>query len=297
MKKFTSSCSFYPALSGVDRAPGVTRRLAILGIVMACAALVATGSTRADSMLVQAAPPASSSGRGTVLKDRVSIRSRADKNSEIVAQVNKGDNLEVLNRKGTWLHIALPWSGKCYVSTKFIKEGASTADAVNVRCGPNANHDVVGKLAKGEKVEVVKAEGSWTQIKPTAHCTGWIAAEFVEVAAPAPEVASPPVALPIAPLPAASGIKPAEAEAEVHVQYVLRDGILASVRDETNPPASHELRTEEVEGRSYRIAYMETTEKNLARYEGKHVRVFGNERWRKTDRYPVIAVERIDMVW
>jgi uncharacterized protein YgiM (DUF1202 family) len=290
MKKFTSSCNFDPA-------PGGTRRLAILGMVMACAALVATGSTRADSMLAQAAPPASSSGRGTVLKDRVSIRSRADKNSEIVAQVNKGDSLEVLNRKGTWLHIALPSSGKCYVSTKLIKEGASTADAVNVRCGPNANHDVVGKLAKGEKVEVVKAEGVWTHIKPTAHCTGWIAAEFVEVAAPAPEVASPPVALPIAPLPAASGIKPAEAEAEVHVQYVVKDGILASVGDETNPPASHELRTEEVEGRSYRIAYLETTEKNLARYEGKHVRVFGNERWRKTDRYPVIAVERIDMVW
>lgn len=287
MKKFTSSC--------------ISRRLAILSIVMACAALVATGSTRADSMLAQAAPPASSSGRGTVLKDRVSIRSRADKNSEIVAQVNKGDNLEVLDRKGTWLHIALPSSGKCYVSTRFIKEGASTADAVNVRCGPNANHDVVGKLAKGEKVEVVKAEGAWTQIKPTAHCTCWIVAEFMEVAATAPapaaEVVSPPVALPVAPLPAASGIKPTEAEAEVHVQYVVKDGILASVRDETNPPASHELRTEEVGGRSYRIAYLETTEKNLARYEGKHVRVFGNERWRNTERYPVIAVERIDMVW
>jgi SH3-like domain-containing protein len=270
---------------------------------MACAALVATASVRADSMLAQAAPPASS-GRGTVLKDRVNIRSRADKNSEIVAQVNKNDSLEVLDHKGTWLHIALPSSGKCYVSTRFIKEGASTADAVNVRCGPNANHDVVGKLAKGEKVEVVKAEGAWTQIKPTAHCTGWIAAEFVEVATPVPtptastpEVVSSPMTLPVAPLPASSGIKPAETEAEVHVQYVVKDGILEAVKDETNPPALYELRTPEVEGRSYRIAYLETTEKNLARYEGKHVRLFGNQRWRKTERYPVIAAERIDMVW
>jgi uncharacterized protein YgiM (DUF1202 family) len=271
---------------------------------LACAALVATDSARADSMLAQAAPPVSSSGRGTVLKDRVNVRSRADKNSEIVAQVKKGDSFDVLDRKGTWLHIALPSSGKCYVSAKFIREDVSTADAVNVRCGPNANHDIVGKLTKGEKVEVMKAAGEWTQIKPTAHCTGWIAAEFVDVAAPAPapaasapEVVSPPVSLPAAPVPPAPGIESAKTGDEVHMQYVVKDGILAPVKDETNPPASYELRTEDVGGRSYRMAYLDTTEKNLARYEGKHVRVFGNQRWHKTERYPVISVERIDMVW
>jgi len=266
---------------------------------VACGALVATATVWGDSMLVQAAP-APSGGRGTVLKDRVNVRSRADKSSEVVAQVSKGEALDVLERKGEWLHVALPPSSKCYVSAKLTKDGASTADAVNVRCGPNANHDIVGKLAKGEKVEVVKAQGEWSQIKPTAHCTGWIAAEYVELALPPPVVTAPAAALPASPAPEAPvplGIKPVESEPEVHIKYVVKDGFLQTVKDESNPPATCELRTDEVGGRSYRIAYLETTEKNLVRYEGKHVRVLGNERWRKTDRYPVIAVERIDMVW
>jgi len=195
----------------------------------------------------------------------------------------------------------LPASAKCYVSSRFIKDGAATADAVNVRCGPGTNYRDIGKLARGEKVELVGALGDWTQIKPTAHCAGWIVAEFVEVTVPtpppaagAPEITTPVTALPLAPLPAAS---PAQPEAEVQVQYVVKDGFFKAVKNETNPPAPYELRTEEVGGRSYRIAYLETTETNLVRYEGKHVRVRGNQRWRETDRDPVIAVERIDMVW
>jgi hypothetical protein len=44
------------------------------------------------------------------------------------------------------------------------------------------------------------------------------------------------------------------------------------------------------------MAYLETSETNLKKFEGKHVRVTGNQRWRKGDRYPVIAIERIDRV-
>ena len=32
-------------------------------------------------------------------------------------------------------------------------------------------------------------------------------------------------------------------------------------------------------------------------FEGKHVRVLGNQSWERHQRYPVNAVERIDMVW
>ena len=48
---------------------------------------------------------------------------------------------------------------------------------------------------------------------------------------------------------------------------------------------------------SFRIAYLETSETNLKRFEGKHVRIVGTQRWRKGERYPVIAIERVDMVW
>lgn len=296
MKKSANSC--------------ISRRLKILSALLACAALLATAGARADSMMPQTAPAASagSVGIGTVLKNKINVRARAGKTAEVVVQVNKGDTLEVLDRKTIqeggksmeWLHVVLPGSAKCYVSSKLLKNGETTTDAVNVRCGPGSNYKEVGKLGKGDKVEVLKTHGEWVQIKPTPHCTGWIAAEYVEVAAPPPTpvIATPPVAaMPEPAMPPAAGIKPAVPEDEVHIQYTVKDGIFEPVKDEANAPASYQLRTEEVAGRSYRIAYLDTTEKNLARYEGKHVKVFGNERWRRSERYPVIAVERIDMIW
>ncbi len=64
-----------------------------------------------------------------------------------------------------------------------------------------------------------------------------------------------------------------------------------------NAPASFEVRTAEEDRLSFRIAYLETTDTNLKRFEGKHVRIVGTQRWHKGERYPVIALERVDMVW
>lgn len=263
--------------------------------VFSCAISFAlTGLACADVGFVAPAP-AITSGHATVNNDAVNVRARADKNAEVAAHLSRGDSVDVIDRKGDWLHIHLPATAKCYVSAKFIKDGEVTGDKVNVRCGPGTNYKDVGKLNRGEKVEVVEA-GEWTQIKPTAHCTGWIAAEFVELTpAPAPiqsaEIVTPPVSLP----PAVSApLLPAEVD--VQVQYVVKDGYLAGLRD-TKAPASYALMTENVGGRDYIIAYLEAPQMNLDRYRGKHVRILGNQRWSRNERYPVIAVERIDIVW
>ncbi len=269
--------------------------------LLSCAiSLAVAGLARADVGLVAQAPVLTS-GHGTVKSDKVNIRSRPDKNSEVVGQLAKGDGVEVLDRKGDWLKIALPAHAKCYVASKFIHDGASTGDAVNIRCGPGANFKDVGKLAKGEKVEVVETAGDWTRIKPTAHCAGWVAAEFIEMAAPAPapiqttEVAPPPISQPpvaTAPMPA----PPATSSPEIETHYVVKDGYLASVQ-EAGAPARYALMTETVGGRAYIMAYLDAPQMDLVRYEGKHVRVLGNQTWKRDERYPVIAVERLDPVW
>jgi hypothetical protein len=277
-------------------------------VISLCIALLAGVGAHADS-LAPVASPSIGAGPGKVLKDKSNIRARPAINAEVVVQVNKGDTVEVLERKSAdgreWLQILLPETAECYVSSKFVRDGAVIGDNVNVRCGPGASYKDVGKISKGESVTVVGTKGEWTQIKPTSHCTGWISAGLVEmaqqpIAPPAtppmsrmPEIVTPPVALP----PPASGPVKQTEPAEMKTQYVVKDGILNEVRRETNPLASYELRTEEIGGRDYRIAYLDTTESNLARYEGKHVRVMGNERWTKGERYPVIVVERVEMVW
>ena len=290
MKKLANSWNFH------------RRPLAIDALVV-CIALLVNANARAES--------------GTVTRDRSNVRARPSMTAEVVAQLHKGDGVEVLEHKTVadagksmdWLRIPLPATAKCFVSAKFLTAGAANADAVHVRCGAGANFREVGKLAKGDKVDVIKTEGDWAQIKPTAHCSAWIAAELVEVklaavvppVTPTPVVVTPepppaPVTPPVAPQPAAT-IRVTDTDPDMSVQYVVKDGILRAVKAAANAPGSYELLTKEMDGLQWRKAYLETTEHNLSKFEGKHVRVMGNARWKKGERYYVIVVDRVDMIW
>ena len=99
----------------------------------------------------------------------------------------------------------------------------------------------------------------------------------------------------ITPIPA-QPVQVVEQPVDVQMQYVVKDGIFSIVK-EANAPGAYALLTPDVMGRQYIIAYLEGSQTNLSRYEGKHVRVSGNQRWKRGDRYPVLAIERCDRVW
>jgi uncharacterized protein YgiM (DUF1202 family) len=268
-------------------------------------------AVRADSgaAVPAAAAPAAETGRGIVKGQHSNVRSRPSLNSEVISQLHKGDPVDVLERKTVtereksmdWLRIALPATSKCFVSAKHLTDGTVNVDSLNVHCGRGTNYRDIGKLPKGTKVEVVEKKGEWVQIRPTPECSGWIAAELVDVdtapRAPAPsDTVTPPVPVPSATAPAAPTISVVNADPDILVTYVVKDGYVGTV-NETNAPAAFELRTAEEDRLSFRVAYMEPGDTNLQRFVGKHVRVVGTQRWRRGERYPVLAVERVDMVW
>jgi len=281
------------------------KKFAVLSLISA--GLIA-GNVRADSMKVaEAAPviapvPVLTSGAGKVLKDNVNVRARADKTAEVIAQLKKGDAVEVKERKGDWLCIVAPAKAKCFVSAKLLKDGMAVSDAINVRCGPSMNFKDIGKLRKDEKVEVVETKGEWTQIKPTTNCTGWVAADLVEIPQPTPAPApiqtidNTPLPPPTVTAPAPVPVNVAETSDEVHIQFVATDGYLAVVKD-SNAPGAYALMTENIMGREYVTAYLDAPANSLSRYEGKHVRILGTQRWKRSDRYPVIAIERCEIIW
>ncbi len=329
MKKSNNSCRFHRPLAGSRRlyacvlrtrkgcgcSAGRTLLATLVCAALVCVALGPAQPARADSSVAVQSIAAPETGRGTVKAGRCNVRARPSLNAEVVAQLRKGDPVDVLERRSVperdkpmqWLRILLPATAKCFVNTKLLTDGVVNADNVYVRCGPGSNYRDLGKLPKDAKIEVVETKGEWTQIKPTPQCSGWIAAELVNIeptAAPLatpvpapsvniPEIVTPAVAVPTAPAPTVSVV---DISPDVQVQYVVRDGYLCAMTA-SNAPASYELRTPEVDRLSYRIAYLETSETNLKKYEGKHVRIMGNQRWRKGDREPVIVIERIDRIW
>jgi uncharacterized protein YgiM (DUF1202 family) len=301
MRKWTNSRNF-------------RRQLFVLS-TLACAGPWIVSAVRADSgaAVPVAAAPAAETGHGTVKGQRSNVRSRPSLNSEVISQLHKGESVDVLERKTVterekpmdWLRIALPATAKCFVSTKHLTDSAANVENLNVRCGPGSNYRDVGKLSKGTKVEVVEKKGEWAQIRPTPECSGWIAAELVDIEtasrAPAPavngtDIVTPPVAVSSAPAPAAPAVSVVNADPDIMVTYVVKEGYVGAV-NEPKAPAAFELRTAEVDRLSFRVAYLETSDTNLKKFEGKHVRVVGTQRWRKGERYPVVAIERIDRVW
>jgi hypothetical protein len=77
----------------------------------------------------------------------------------------------------------------------------------------------------------------------------------------------------------------------------VRIGIIEPTENAANAPGSYQLMTEEMDRIQHRLCYLESPQQNLSRYEGKLVRIVGTERWRAGERYPVVAVERVEIVW
>jgi SH3-like domain-containing protein len=287
------------------------------GVKAVVAGVAFAGFCFAQTNTAVAQSPVMVGGPGAVLKDKVNVRSRPAMTAEVVTQVNKGDSVTVLERKGDWVRVPLPNSAKCYVAARFIQDGIVLADAVNIRCGPGVSFKDVGRLSKDERVQVVETKEGWSQIRPTSHCSGWISAEFIESAAPtltpAPistssQLHTAPATAPVVtpgPAPVGNVSTPVKAtsmlttpmmdmsDTSVSSRHVVKTGFVGEA-SEPDAPDKYALMTEAVLGRQYIVAYLETAQADLARFVGKPVRIFGVERWKKTDRYPVISVERID---
>jgi endonuclease YncB( thermonuclease family) len=61
-----------------------------------------------------------------------------------------------------------------------------TGARVNQRAGPSTSHAVMGVLSEGARVEKLRDEGQWTQIRSNFG-TGWMSSSFLSSVAPATE--------------------------------------------------------------------------------------------------------------
>jgi cell wall-associated NlpC family hydrolase len=55
-----------------------------------------------------------------------------------------------------------------------------TADALNVRSGPSTTHSVIGKLYKGNTVDILQISNGWCEVKLSNGKTGWASNDFLD---------------------------------------------------------------------------------------------------------------------
>ncbi len=128
---------------------------------------------------------------GTVLNERVNVRTRPSIASEVIHQLNTGDTVNILERirlvesqpgePKKWYRIAMPAQATLWVSTEYIDADtkAVKASRLNVRAGPGENFSVVGRIEQNTIVAPIRASAGWMAIQPLPGTIAYIAAEFV----------------------------------------------------------------------------------------------------------------------
>jgi len=117
----------------------------------------------------------------TVTGDRVNLRA-APGNAKVVAQASRGD---VLTAKqglddGEWVEIVPPDQASLWVYGELVQDGAVAVSKLLVRCGPGISYRSVGKLGKGDRIEIRGRHAEWLQIAPAGDCSLWVSREYVE---------------------------------------------------------------------------------------------------------------------
>ena len=134
---------------------------------------------------LSATNPSQSYGQGKIYETtaNLNLREGVGTNYNIILTMKKGSKLEIIEYLGAWAKVK--YNGYVgYVSKQYLKEVESTntkpntesqtsiktmrctGDSVNVRTGPSTSERVIGKLNKGDKVQVIyTTSNGWSRVK------------------------------------------------------------------------------------------------------------------------------------
>ena len=57
--------------------------------------------------------------------------------------------------------------------------GTVTASTLNVRSGSSTSYNIVGKIYKGDKVEILETSNGWHKIKASNGKIGWVSGDYI----------------------------------------------------------------------------------------------------------------------
>ena len=264
-----------------------------------------------------------SPGPATVAGNHVNIRGQAKLNSEVVGQLNTGQQVTVIeeitrntgpDEPSAWAKIVLPEGVHVWVNSSFIDPNEKTIKPrrLNLRGGPGENYSVLGRLQRGDKVKEVSTKGDWLEIEAPTNSYAFVAAAYLkqEPAGSLPvEQTSVPEPASVdtnaAPVFAAGdtnivttstegGTAPA-ADEPLAKRVVSREGLVRGTTSIQAPTRFELISTENRKVIDY--LFTESPELDLRRYKGLHIVVTGeeglDERWPNT---PVLTIQEITVL-
>ena len=120
---------------------------------------------------------------GLVTGTHVNLRAGPGGTFEVLAQLSKGEKVQILAVQGDWFAIPLPEPVSAFVHSKYLEvqgeQGRVRGDRIRVRAGPGLSSTSFGFLSAAEKVRVRSIKADWIEIQPPGFCRGWVHRSYV----------------------------------------------------------------------------------------------------------------------
>lgn len=117
---------------------------------------------------------------GVVTGNHVNMRVSPALRSEVIGQLERGQEVRILLTDGEWCAIIPPTEMSAWISAQYIKDGLVTGSRVNVRSGPGISYGRLTYLRKGTVVTVLEEKEGWVKIKLPGTGRLWVSARFID---------------------------------------------------------------------------------------------------------------------
>lgn len=130
-----------------------------------------------------------------VTGDRVNVRARPVRGSEIVTQLSLDEEVVVLEEGLLWTKIKAPVTSRCWIHSDYVEAGKIKGSSVNMRCGPGVAFPVLYRLNRGTQINIIEVAGDWILIEPPVEFGVWVSTKYLEYPKPEEAVEEKPMEL------------------------------------------------------------------------------------------------------
>lgn len=129
-------------------------------------------------------PPTASTAYANVNASALNFRKAASLTGAIIKTLSRGDVVQVLENGPEWCKVkyggVTGYMYTQYLKTSTGKYGQVNASVLNVRSGSSTSTSVLGKLSKGETVEILAEGSGWHKIRYKSS-TAYVYAAYIKI--------------------------------------------------------------------------------------------------------------------
>ncbi|KYD34465.1 N-acetylmuramoyl-L-alanine amidase [Geobacillus stearothermophilus] len=125
-----------------------------------------------------------------VQEDRLRLRQEPSRDGRIIGHLAQGETVLVIGEEGGWKQVvtedAIGWAAASYLAPAEARSisqqtGTVAADSLNVRAEPSLHAPRIGRLVRGEEVDIVEKKPGWYKIASQTGLDGWVSSAYVQV--------------------------------------------------------------------------------------------------------------------